>query len=107
MITEVYDALVSAGADDTKARRAAEVLADYDGKFSALERRIDLFESNVNGRFGALESHVDGRFAALETKFDGRCLALEAKFDGKFSLLYWMLGILIAAVISLVVRAFV
>ncbi len=75
MITEVYDALVPAGADDMKARRAAEVLADYDGKFAALERRIDgverridLFDSNVNGRFDS----VDGRFAALEGKFDGK-----------------------------------
>ena len=105
MITEVYDALVSAGADDGKARRAAEVLADYDSKFASLERRIDgverridVFESNMNGRFGVIEA----RFTGL----DGRFAALEAKFDGKFNLLAWMLGFLIAGVSAIVLRLF-
>jgi hypothetical protein len=102
MITEVYDALLSAGADDGKARRAAEVLADYDDRFASLERRID----GVERRIGVFESNVDGRFAALEAGMDGRFAALEAKVDGKFNLLAWMLGVPIAAVSALVIRAF-
>ncbi len=92
MITEVYDALLSAGADDGKARRAPEVLADYDTKFASLEKRIDRFEANVHAKFTA----VDGRFNTLE-----------AAMNGNFNLLYWMLGILIAAVSALAIRAFV
>ncbi len=99
MITEVYDALVSAGADDTKARRAAEVLADYDSKFVSLERRID----SVERRIDVFESNMNGRFTAV----DGHIAAMDAKFEGRFNLLYWMLGILIASVVGLVVRAFV
>ncbi len=40
MGTEVYDALLSAGAPEDKARRAAEVLANYDDRFSRIERRL-------------------------------------------------------------------
>jgi hypothetical protein len=62
-----------------------------DGRFAA-----------VDGRFAAFESKMDGRFAAV----DGRFVTLEAKMDGKFNLLAWMLGVLIAAVSALVIRAF-
>lgn len=36
MITEVYDALKDVGANDEKARRAAEALADYQRDISEL-----------------------------------------------------------------------
>ena len=36
MLTEVYDALRDVGADETKARRAAEALADYQRDISEL-----------------------------------------------------------------------
>ena len=36
MVTEVYDALIEAGASEEKARRAAGVLADYDREFSGI-----------------------------------------------------------------------
>lgn len=37
MISEVYDALVAAGAPEEKARRAAEALANYDSRFSKID----------------------------------------------------------------------
>lgn len=37
MVTEPYDALVSAGADDRKAKEAAMALANYDDRFSKIE----------------------------------------------------------------------
>lgn len=37
MISEVYDALISAGAPEEKARRAAEALANYDSRFSKID----------------------------------------------------------------------
>ena len=41
MITEVYDALMSASADEAKARAVAATLAAYDDKFASIERRLD------------------------------------------------------------------
>jgi hypothetical protein len=37
MISEVYDAFVSAGAPEEKARRATEALTVYESRFSKLE----------------------------------------------------------------------
>jgi hypothetical protein len=40
MISEVYDAFVSAGTPDDKARKAAEALANYDAGFDRPEGEI-------------------------------------------------------------------
>jgi hypothetical protein len=37
MISEVYDALIAAGAPEDKARKAAETLANYDNRFSRID----------------------------------------------------------------------
>jgi hypothetical protein len=37
MISEVYDAFVSAGAPEEKARRAAEAIANYETRFARIE----------------------------------------------------------------------
>lgn len=36
-ISEIYDALLAAGAPEEKARRAAEALANYDSRFSRID----------------------------------------------------------------------
>ena len=40
MISEVYDALLEAGASEEKARKAAEAVAAYDQRFAAVETRM-------------------------------------------------------------------
>ena len=40
MITEVYEALIAAGAPEEKARSAAEVLANYNDRLNRIERRL-------------------------------------------------------------------
>ena len=40
MISEVYDALLEAGASEEKARKAAAAVAQYDQRFAGLEQRI-------------------------------------------------------------------
>jgi hypothetical protein len=37
MISEVYDAFISAGAPEDKARKAAEAIASYENRFSRIE----------------------------------------------------------------------
>lgn len=39
---DVFEAFRSAGADDDKARRAAEALAQDQGRFAEIEARLDL-----------------------------------------------------------------
>jgi hypothetical protein len=40
MVTELYEALKAAGADDEKAKSAAEAVADLERRHSALERDL-------------------------------------------------------------------
>jgi hypothetical protein len=48
MISEVYDALLAAGAPEDKARKAAEVLASYDDRFSRIESELVRIQSELN-----------------------------------------------------------
>ncbi len=44
MIAEVYDAFLSAGASEEKARKAAETLANYNERFTRIETDITLLK---------------------------------------------------------------
>ncbi len=62
MVTEVYDALMSAGAPEDKAMRAAQALAGYDNRFNRIETDLTLVK--------------------------------------------WMLGLVVAGIVALVLKAF-
>jgi hypothetical protein len=47
MISEVYDALIAAGAPEDKARRAAESLANYDNRFSRIDGEVLKVQSEL------------------------------------------------------------
>jgi hypothetical protein len=47
MISEVYDALISAGAPEDKARKAAETLANTDNRFSRIDGAVLKLESEL------------------------------------------------------------
>jgi hypothetical protein len=91
MIAEVYDAFVSARADEAKARRAAEVLTEFDSRFPDIDKRFD---------------HVERRIDLLGVKLRAEISVLKREMDGKFSLLYWMFGVLVAGVATLTVLSF-
>lgn len=42
MIAEMYDALIEAGATEAKARKAAEVIADYDSRLAAIDAKLSV-----------------------------------------------------------------
>jgi hypothetical protein len=44
MISELYDALKSAGAPDDQARKAAEVMAGYENRFSRIVADLSLLK---------------------------------------------------------------
>lgn len=47
-ISEVYDALISAGAPEGKARKAAETLANYDNRFTRIDGAVLKVESELD-----------------------------------------------------------
>ena len=73
MITEVYDALRSAGADEQKARAAAEAIAAH--QRDATELRTE-----------------------IRTEF--------ADIRSELKLLKWMMGLVLAGIVSLIIKAF-
>jgi hypothetical protein len=50
MLSEVYDALIEAGASDEKARNAATAIAKFEQRFNNIERRLVI----VSWQIGAL-----------------------------------------------------
>ena len=125
MITEVYDALLSAGAEDGKARRAAEVMAGHEDRFDRLEHRIDAVETRLNHKIDAVEAKLGQRIDAVEAKLVQRIDAAEAKLDkridgveaklevsvsglaGRLNLLQWQVGLLIGGVVTILIKMFI
>ena len=44
MISEVYDAFISAGAPEDKARKAAEAIASYENRFGRIESDLAILK---------------------------------------------------------------
>jgi predicted nucleic acid-binding Zn-ribbon protein len=80
IVEELYDALIEAGASDTKARAASRAIADMETHFAKLREDI---------------SRVDQKIERLELKV-----------DGTFRLHNWMLGTILAFVIALFFKQF-
>ena len=80
MISEVYDALVEAGATQDKARRAAEAVASFDSRFARNERE------NVEG------------FADLKREIITN--------RGETTLLKWMVGFNLAMMVAVLFKVF-
>ena len=78
MLSKTYDALVSTGAPEDKARDAAEELADYENGLASIDNQLAV----MNGRFLAIE----GRLGVLE---------------GKLNVVIWAIGINAAATIAI------
>lgn len=47
MITELYDALKDAGANEEKARKAAETVAAYENRFTKIETDLGILKRMV------------------------------------------------------------
>jgi hypothetical protein len=54
MLSKTYDALISAGAPEDKARGAAEELADYENRLSSIDNQLAV----MNGRITAIEGKL-------------------------------------------------
>ena len=44
MISEVYDAFIASGAPEDKARKAAEAIAAYEGRFNKIESDLSILK---------------------------------------------------------------
>ncbi len=103
MIAEVYDALVSAGAEDGKVRRAAEVMAGHEDRFDRLDRHIDGVEARLGQRIDAVEVTVGRRIDALHADLQ----VTKSELGGRITLMQWQLGLLVGGVVAILLKLFV
>ena len=89
MVSELYDALLSAGADEAKARRAAEGLATSDQDFR--KQFGDLREDNAKMRTEMADLRGELRREMQELR-------------GELSLVKWMGGVLIGLAVATLLR---
>ena len=48
MISEVYDAFLASGASEDKARKAAEAMAAYEGRFNGIEHDLGVIRGDID-----------------------------------------------------------
>lgn len=100
MVTEIYDALMSAGADEEKARRAAETLATSDAERK--RQFADLREDNQKMRteMAELRGETKSQMVALRGELKAEIAALR----GELTLIKWMMGVVIAIGVGVFIR---
>ena len=135
MITEVYDALISANAEELKARDAARVLADLDlasrDEFSALREdnqamRTEMAElsGSLRGEMAALngslredmqklrtelKSDMAGLRTELKSEMAGLRTELKSDLAGmrtELTTIKWMFGVLVGVFIAIAFRVY-
>ncbi len=72
-----------------------------------VKRDIKQLEASTKQDIKELEVGLRRDIKEMETALKHDIKEMQLKFDGKFTLLHWMLGVTIAGVLSLVLKAFV
>jgi predicted nucleic acid-binding Zn-ribbon protein len=87
MIAELYDALKEAGASEEKAKAAASAIADYERHFVRIESKLDSLESEIK----IVRTDLEAEMKAVKTEL---------------GIIKWLVGLGIAGIISLIIKAF-
>ena len=105
MISELYEALLNAGATETKAREAAVALSaeNLNSKNNVAQVKAELasdiagLDEKLSARITALDEKLSGRITTLDEKLSGRIAVL----DKKMAVMQWMLGTTLAGVAAI------
>ena len=92
MLSKLYHALLGAGVDDATATAAAEEAAQSDQRFVELRLHLEQRFAQVDTRFATLEGHLGRQADATK--------ALSERMDSHFRIMYWILGVMSAAILG-------
>ena len=95
MISELYEALVDAGASEAKAKQAAEALSAEN--LSSKDHIADV-KQELAGDIAGLDEKLSGKIAGLDKRI--------TELDKKMAVMQWMLGATLAGVVSILVKIF-
>ncbi len=83
-------------------REQVDALSEFmDGSVAT---KADIAE--LSGEIKAQGERLDGEIKAVRTELSGEIKSVRTELIGKINLLYWMLGVTVAGVMSLVVNTF-
>ena len=93
MISELYEALVDAGATEAKAREAAVVLSaeDLNSKDNIAEVKEDLasdiagLDEKLSGKITELDQRLSGKITELDQRLSGKITELDQKLSGEIA----------------------
>ena len=93
MISELYEALVDAGATEAKAKEAAVVLSaeDLNSKDNIAEVKEDLasdiagLDEKLSGKITELDQRLSGKITELDQKLSGEIAELDQRLSGKIT----------------------
>ena len=99
MISELYEALVDAGATEAKAREAAVALSaeNLNSKDTIAEVKAEL-ASDIAG----LDQKLSGKITELDQRLSGKI----AELDKKMAVMQWMMGATLTGVAAIIVKIF-
>ncbi|WP_375732095.1 DUF1640 domain-containing protein [Xylella fastidiosa subsp. multiplex] len=83
-----------AESESKNGKALARLEANMKEGFAQVDQRF----AQVDQRFAQMEKNIDQRFAQVDTRF--------AEIKGEMLLLKWMLGVLVAGVAALIIKAF-
>ncbi len=81
MITEVYEAFKDAGTSEEKAKATASAIADYSSRFDSLEAELKIPRAEFESETKILKTEL--------------------------SIVKWMLGFVIAGIVSMLIKLFI
>ena len=112
MISELYEALVDAGATEAKAREAAVVLSveDLNSKDNIAEVKEDLasdiagLDEKLSGKITELDQRLSGKITELDQKLSGEIAETRKdihKLQLEMAVLRWMVGATLAGIAAI------
>lgn len=81
MNTELYEALIEAGASDKKAKAASNIMEEQNKRFDKIDNRFDTMQSDIDHRFDTMQNDIDRRFDGLEKDMSHGFKLIDKKFD--------------------------
>lgn len=76
---------------------------DLDSK-KELATKADI--ARLEGKIDTVKSELDGKLDTLKSGLEGKIDTIKSDLDGELRLLKWMIGIMLAGITSLVLKAF-
>ena len=99
MISELYEALVDAGATEEKAREAAQALSAENLNSKDTIAKV---KAELAGDIAALDEKLSGKITELDQRLSGKI----AELDKKMAVMQWMMGATLTGVAAIIVKLF-